>query len=197
MAQLLFYDDKHIYEVDGVEIPAVSKIIRFISRETYGGINQYTLDHAAERGTAVHKACEQIVKFGQAEVTEDIEGYVKAFICFCKDNDTKFTHSEKAFACAEFAGTIDLIGMVNGVNTIVDLKTVSAVSKTLVKAQLNGYKQLAEYNGVEPIASLKCLQLMRDGKYRLYPVAIDSTEFDACLTLHKALEKKHSRGVIE
>lgn len=197
MAQLLFYDDKHIYEVDGVKIPSVSEIIRFISREAYADINQYKLDNAADRGKAVHKACEQIVKFGQVEITEDIAGYVKAFISFCKEKSIEFLHSEKALACEDYAGTVDLIGRVSSTLTVIDIKTVSVVNKPLVKAQLNAYKRLVEYNDIGPVDSLLCLQLLADGKYRTYPVTIDSTEFDACLALHKSMAKKHSKGRID
>ena len=175
----------------------MSEIIRFISRETYADINQYTLDNAAQRGTAVHKACEQIIKFGEAEVTEDIAPYVKAFISFCKEHSPEFVYAEKAQACQDFAGTIDICCRMDGKRTLIDLKTVSAVNKPLVKAQLNGYKRLDESNSGEQVEQLFCLQLMADGRYRLYPVAMDSAEFDACFALHKSLAKKHKRGAIE
>lgn len=197
MAQLIFYDDKHVYEVDGVKIPSVSEIIRFISRESYADVNQYKLDIAAERGTKVHKLCEQMIKFGECEAGYDLVGYVQAFVLFCKEHSFEMQHSEKALACEEYAGTVDLVGTVDGEQAVVDLKTVSAVVKPLVKAQLNAYKRLVEHNGLPEVKCLYCLQLMANGKYRLYPVAIDSAEFDACLTLHKQMAKKHGRGSIE
>lgn len=198
MAQVLkFYDEKHVYELDGVEIPSVSEIIRFISRETYADVSQYALDNAANRGKLVHKACEQMIKFGSAEVEDDIVGYIRAFMKFCEEHSPEFLYSEKAMACPEFAGTIDIGCRLGGKRTIIDIKTVGTVHKVLVKAQLNGYKRLDEHvNGVE-VEQLFCLQLMADGAYRLYPVAIDSTEFDACLALHQSMAKKHKRGAIE
>lgn len=196
MAQLLFYDEGHIYEVDGERLPSVSEVLRFISREEYADINQYTLDNAADRGKSVHKACEQIIKFGECEITDDIAGYVRAFMKFCKEHQCKFTHCEKALACEDYAGTLDLGGIVDGKLSIVDIKTVSTVKKTLVKAQLNGYKRLYEHNKLGDVESLYCLQLMKDGKYRLYPVGIDSTVFDCCLTMHKSMSAKHERGKI-
>jgi hypothetical protein len=196
MGKLLFFDDKHQYEVDGVKVPAVSEILRFISREEYADIAQYTLDNAADRGTRVHKACEQLVKFGEADIEPDIEPYVKAFLAWVADRKPDFKHIEKALACEDYAGTVDMICEVDGEIWIVDIKTVSAVKKTLVKAQLNGYKRLVEQNGLGWVKRLYCLQLMNDGKYRDYPVAVDDTEFMACLTLHKAVGKNHKRGTI-
>ena len=35
MAQLIFYDNEHLYEVDGVRMDSVSQVIRFLSREAY------------------------------------------------------------------------------------------------------------------------------------------------------------------
>lgn len=175
----------------------MSEILRFISREIYDDVNQYTLDNAAERGTAVHKACEQIIKTGECEISAEFAGYVNGFIKFCEDYKCKFIHSELALACPDYAGTIDLAGIVDGKPALVDIKTVSAVKKMLVKAQLNGYKRLYEHNKYGTMESLYCLQLMADGKYRRYPVAIDSTEFDICLALHKATKRKHGRGRID
>ena len=42
---LKFYDDGHVYELDGKIIPSVSELLRFMSREVYGDIDKYILDH--------------------------------------------------------------------------------------------------------------------------------------------------------
>ena len=199
MAQLIFYDNSHTYEVDGVKMDSVSEILRFLSREEYGDIDQFRLDNAAGRGTAVHTACEVLYKYKTVECAPDIEPYVMAFIQFLKDHKCEFNDIEKALADVErgIAGTPDLCGTVDGEEAIVDMKAQASIHKTLVKAQLNGYRDLRMKNGKPEAKKLYCLQLMGDGKYRLYPVAIDSTEFEACYTLHSALKKKHSRGAID
>lgn len=196
MAQLMFYDKGHIYELDGVAIPSVSEILRFMSREEYADINQYTLDNAADRGKAVHKACEEFLSSGECEVDIQYAGYMNAFVKFTQDKHCECLHSEIPLACTDFAGTIDLVARIDGELSIVDMKTVCAVKKTLVKAQLNAYKRLYEANYEATIERLYCLQLMSDGRYRLYRTATDSTEFDACLLLHKAMARKHKRGEI-
>lgn len=177
---------------------SVSQVLRFLSREEYSDIDQYRLDHAASRGTAVHTACEVLYKYKSVECTADVEPYVMAFAQFLKDHKCEFTDIEKPLADVEIgiAGTPDLCGTVDGEEAIVDMKAQAAIHKVLVKAQLNGYRHLRIKNGKPEPKKLYCLQLMGDGKYRLYPVAIDPTEWNACLALHNALKTKQPRGAI-
>lgn len=198
MANLIFYDKDHLYEVDGVQMDSVSKVLRFLSREEYGDIMQYRLDHAAERGKAVHTACEVLYKYRRVECEPDIEPYVMAFVQFLNDHTCDFRDIEKPLADAELgiAGTPDFCGTVDGEEAVVDLKAQAAIHKVLVKAQLNAYRHLRICNKKPTPTRLYCLQLMADGKYRLYPAAVDETEFHACLSLHNALKAKHPRGAI-
>jgi hypothetical protein len=112
IARLIFYDDEHIYTVDGEEFPSVSEISRFASREVYGEVSQFNLDNACSRGSAVHKATEILDKYGKCECDEDIEPYIRAYVQFRKDFGIKdYAHIEKALAHEElkYAGTIDRI----------------------------------------------------------------------------------------
>lgn len=170
-----------------------------MSREEYDDINQYKLDNAADRGRDAHKACEALYKYGKIECDENIVPYVRAFMQFLKEHKCEFTDIEKPLADTErgIAGTPDFCGLVDGEESIIDLKAMQSVHKPLVKAQLNAYSHLRIVNGKLAATRLYCLQLMNTGKYRLYPVAIDPTEWNACLALHTALKKKHDRGMIE
>lgn len=229
MARLIFYDDEHIYTVDGEEFPSVSEISRFASREVYGEVSQFNLDNACSRGSEVHKATEILDKYGKCECAEDIESYIRAYVKFRKDfgiND--YAHIEKPLAHEElkFAGTIDRIytidekfaeavaekcksfvfindeGRVESIKTpkdlskligklaIIDLKSSSVVQKVLALIQLNGYKLSTEFNGIGEVGALFILHLEKDGNYKLIGFEINPDLFMACLTLHKALQKK-------
>lgn len=194
MAQILkFYDEKHIYELDGEQIPSVSEISRFVSREVYGDIVQYTLDHAAERGSKVHKQCEILDKYGECECDGEIAPYIQAYIKFLEDYKPEWVAIEKPLACKDrgFAGTLDRAGRLkDGRFAIVDLKSSSVVQKVLAQIQLNGYKELWETNEEPRVDVLIILHLRKDGTYKVHEIPIDSMLFEACLALHNATKKK-------
>lgn len=198
MAQLIFYDDTHSYVFNGKTLPSVSEILRFISRDEYTDVNQYRLDNAAERGSAVHKATEALDKYGKVEVDDAYTGYVSAYVKFLHEHTVEWFDIEKSMrhASREYAGTYDRFGLVDGIETLVDLKTTGVVKKTLVKAQLNGYEDMRISHNLTPAKQLLCVQLLDDGRYRQYSCKRDSTEFDACYILHMAIKKKHERGKI-
>jgi hypothetical protein len=192
MAQLLFYDSEHRYELDGEVLPSVSEIIRFISREVYGDIAQYKLDHAADRGMRIHKACEVLDKYGRVDADDEIVPYVKAYIQFRKDHRVKWKYIEKAFyhPTLKYAGTIDRYGEFDGDHVIIDIKSAYTLPKRLVNAQLNGYNDMFTAATNEPVDKLYALHLKPDATYKLIPFTIDLTTFAACLTLHNDLKKK-------
>jgi len=188
LANLVFYDKSHTYVLDGEELPSVSEIIRFISREVYGTVGQYTLDNAADRGSRVHKLCEALDKYGSCEVPEDLQGYIAAYVKFRKEHEVEWSRIEYAsqHPNRKYAGTIDRMGTVDGRNSILDIKSSCAVQKPLYTAQLNLYRMMYQ----QGMDALYILHLHKDGTYKLIDIPIDDTLANACLTLHEALHKK-------
>lgn len=93
------------------------------------------------------------------------------------------------------AGTPDLLCLYDGVLTLVDYKFVSAISKTKVKAQLNGYRRIYNDNGVFP-EKLLAIHFKRGTKTE-YPVSISDEEIDTALLVYSLKHKKYGRGVID
>lgn len=193
MGKLIFFDSDHHYEVDGLKLPSVSEVIRFISREIYTNATQYQLDHAADRGTRIHKACENIDRYGSCEADAEIEPYVMGYIQFLKDMKPEWLLIEHSMCDLElgYAGTLDRYGIITGEHTILDIKSNSALKPVLVTAQLNGYDGLAKRNGYQ-VDAIASLHLKKDGKYSFVKRPFNGT-FDACLTLHKALLTKNNK----
>ena len=212
MATLIFFDKMHLYTLNDEEVPSVSELARFASREVYGNVEQYTLDNASSRGTAVHKSTEVLDKYNEVECDPNIENYVRAYIKFRKDYGVKeYVAIEKALASEQmkFAGTIDRIFRIDGTFAkefkaqtkvdisksigklaVIDLKSSSVVQKVLAQIQLNGYKKLVEENKLGEVAVLMILHLDKEGKYKVHNFELDDTLFMCCYNLHKALEKK-------
>lgn len=196
MGQLLFFDNAHKYQLDGVELPSVSKVTRFISREVYGEVNQFILDNACERGTKVHKATEIIDKYGKVECEEDIVPYVQAYISWRKDKGIgkdNIVEVESAYGNVElgYAGTIDRIFLIDNEYWLVDIKSSSTPQKRIWEACLNGYKLLWEKeNPDKKISKMMDLHVKKDGTYKELFVEDDPTVFNACLTLEKLMQPK-------
>lgn len=191
MAKLIFYDATHTYEVDGEEIPSVSELTRFISREVYGDVTQFNLDRAGGRGTKVHKALEVLDKYGQVEADEDTVPYLKAYLQFRKDHPCSWKYIEKPL-CAQdksYAGTLDRYGTVDGKATLLDFKTTKTISpahRQMYGAGQNLYRKALD----EPVEQILLLQLREDATYKLIPLEIEDAMADACLLLHSRLKKK-------
>ena len=83
----------------------------------------------------------------------------------------------------------DLSSLV-GKLAVIDLKSSSVVQNVLALIQLNGYKLSTEFNGLGEVGALFILHLEKDGKYKLIGFEITPDLFMACLTLHKAMQKK-------
>ena len=195
MAKLLFYDDTHRYTVDGDEVPSVSEIIRFLTREVYNDTPQYFMDGAAARGTLVHRATESIDKYGTVECEDDIASYIQAYVQFLKDKTPEWEKIEWPI-CNEkkYAGTVDRYGELDGKRVVLDIKTtqnISGMHKLLYGVQLTLYKMAVELE--HPVEELVVLQLKKDGSYKLIPIEENEPLALACLTMHEAIKNTKSK----
>lgn len=192
---LIFFEDKHEYRVDGVVVPSVSEVIRFISREVYSDTPAWRMKSAAERGTLVHKCCEELDRVGTCEVSNEVAGYVSAYASFLNAHRVEWRGIEASLYHPQmmYAGTLDRFGIVDDIPTIVDLKTNAQPNFPLIEAQLGGYGLLASCVGFTAQKHL-CLQLKKDGTYRLIWHGTDPHLFKTCYDLHEATKKKGKRN---
>lgn len=176
-----FDEEKHQYSVSGAKVPSVSEILAPLSAERYGELNPWMLKAAAERGTAVHEACQLIDYGADPEENAEIDGYLIAYQTFLTEHDVDWHMVETIVAYQRtedelplYAGTLDRYGLVDGVPTIVDIKTYASLS---TDAQLAASCQTALYrDAVDQTVSRvmetwdkerrAILHLRKDGTYR-------------------------------
>lgn len=191
MANLIFLEEPHKYELDGEELPSVSEITRFISREMYSEVNQSVLDNAANRGTNVHRATESLDRYGDCEVDDDLVPYLQAYVEFRKAHEVKWDKIEWSTYNAErkYGMTVDRVGVIDGKMSLLDIKSTYALHKVALSAQLTLYAMGLKTQGIE-VEKLYALHLKKDGTYKLVEIEKDEQLAESCLYLHEKLKKK-------
>ena len=181
----------HTYTIDGVEVPSVTTVCRFLSYDQKSD-KPWLARVAADRGTRVHAACAAIDYGIDPEETPDIAGYLKAYRRFLKDYRPEWEGIEYTVGNNEIAGTIDRFGtLYDGRFCILDIKTGSQLHDAPLRAQLTGYQWLLS-GGVhlQYPYYLYALQLSKDGTYQLREVQRDDELLLSCIFINKALERK-------
>ena len=191
---LQFFDEGHVYMLDGEQIPCVSDLCRFLHREIYKEAPVWQLEAAADRGTKVHEATELLDRTGRAEIEGEYLPYLEAYARFRREHEVSWELIEHPDYHPEhrYAGTIDRYGMVDGYLTLVDIKTTYTVYKPLCGASLNLYRMILEARGTQ-VERLMIIHLKKDGTYKLVQINFDDSVPLALITLHAAL-KRRKRG---
>jgi hypothetical protein len=159
-----FDEDSHTYVKDGVIVPSVTTILKRAGMTSTDFIDPIY----AERGTAAHKAIALLNEDALDESTVDpqIVPFVNAYRAFKADTNFHPKYSEKIVFSKKYgyAGTIDVIGDLNGCQILIDAKT--GPLHEWHELQVSAYRQAA----LECDISVdKCfiLQLKKDGLYKL------------------------------
>lgn len=187
-----FFPETHTYLVDGVEVPSVTEITRFLAYD-YKSDRPWMEEIAARRGTKVHEAC-MLIDYGEEpEEDPEIQGYLMAYRRFLQDYAPEWEGIEKPVGSLQcgYAGTIDRYGKITGFNSILDVKT-GQKHKPALQAQLNGYWWLLIKQKYEA-EKLYGLYLRNDGTYELVECEINLKTFNACAVLHSAVSKKRRK----
>ena len=197
LPKLIFHEEDHTYYYDGKKLPSVTDILSIL--DDFGGVSPAIIAQAARRGSLVHEYT-QLIDYGadpnELEIEPELVGYVQAWVNFCHDWQPEWELIEQPVHTDDYAGTLDRMGNIAGVRTLVDIKsTAGANRKQRVKwaAQLHGYN--ITFPREQRAERLWDVLLKKDGKYTVYD-AKDSCErygfrakelFVMCLKTHKIL----------
>jgi hypothetical protein len=197
---LIFKAKKHeYYTKDGKKIPSVSEMISCLSNLVYGDVDEFVLQRAAEKGTEIHELTLELDTMGEVYVPGELSGYVQAYAQFLKDHDVKWVMAETAMKDNDdrFAGTIDRYGVVDGIPTLLDIKTSSKITgknMTVYEAQMNFYRSMVEGHIKYPVNQMFVLHLKSDGSYSLEDVDMNYDLVTCCLIINEKMKRRKKRS---
>lgn len=138
---LEYFDDDHVYLVDGLIVPSVSELLKTKFGRKYEFVGKDTLKRAADAGTQVHDAIQNLCETGEmAELPE-----VRNFLFLQKQYGFKVLECEKPVILhlddePVAAGRLDLVLEMDGQIGGADIKRTSTLDKHYLSYQLNLYR---------------------------------------------------------
>lgn len=138
---LEYMDDEHVYLVDGVIVPSVTRILKHRFGNKYAHVDGETLRRAAEAGTAVHEAIERYCTKGEECDMRELRNFkfLKRQYGFeVLENEVPVILFEGDEPIA--AGRLDLVLEMGGKVGGADIKRTSALDKEYLAYQLNLYR---------------------------------------------------------
>ena len=189
-----FDEPTHTYTLGTQVLPSVTQVLQPL--QDFSMITPAVLEHARNRGVAVHRCVQLDIKNDLVEesVSPEIAGYLAAWRKFrseCQIAEADFGEPERPLfhPALKFAGTPDVPLYLNGRWAVLDIKTAAGLGSTW-PIQTAAYQELINVNTKKLehiIRDRYSLRLREDGAYRLeqYKDRGDWGVFQAALILHQ------------
>ena len=138
---LEYFDDDHLYLVDGLIVSSITEILKVRFGNKYQFVSKDTLQRAADAGTKVHDAIQNLCETGEVEDFPE----VRNFMFLQKQYGFKVLECEKPVILhlddePVAAGRLDLVLEMNGQIGGADIKRTSSLDKEYLAYQLNLYR---------------------------------------------------------
>jgi len=144
-----FLEDSHLYLVDGIITPSVTQIIQKIFPDKYKGIDKKILNKKAEFGTKGHSIIEHLdvsdLEQAKKEVlnikNKDLEICIREYLRLVEKLKIEpLEHELRVHYKYLYAGTLDMIANVNGIESLIDIKFTAELDKEYLEWQLGMYQ---------------------------------------------------------
>ncbi len=184
--------ETHIYtDTDtGRVIPGVTNSIEEAGLSDFSKANPDVLKRAQEFGKAVHTACHlhDINDLDMGSLDPALKPYLHAWLKWEKDTGFILESSEQIVYSKiyRYAGTYDRIGRIDGIKTLIDIKSGTTLPKTIA-LQTAAYMEAHNEGKIREgkIKRRLVVQLLEKGTYRMqeYKEKSDFSVFLACLNI--------------
>ncbi len=170
---LEYFDDEHMYLVDGIIVPSITQLLKYRFKNKYASVDRATLKRASESGTAVHNAIEEYCRNGTESDLPEVRNFKflqKAYNFEVFDNEVPVILFDGDTPIS--AGRLDLVieqrfSPVSVNNSwseigLGDIKRTATLDKEYLAYQLNLYRIAYQQNYDTEITFLKGLHLRED-----------------------------------
>lgn len=175
--------------------PRVTRVLEAVGlRPNLAMVAPDVLEAARHRGTAVHEASEALAYgyLDESLIPPDAAPYVSALRKFYAESRFEAIAAEVTVAhpAWRFRGHVDLVGWLNGIRILLDVKTGDATAADVqVAAYFDGWNAT---RWLEPLQAAAILHLREDGTYRWEEVAIAAAlpVWHAALIVYRAQPRR-------
>lgn len=150
-------------------------------------------DTAGDLGTLAHSWIEKFAKGKDPKPNKKIAFITDNFVKWATDNKVEFLESEVRVYSEKlwYAGTCDMVFMMNGKKYVGDVKTQNALYDRTPFFQMAGYQIALEENGRTDIEGRIIIRCGKDGSFEVKESAdfdTDKRGFLACLELYRTIK---------
>lgn len=176
--ELVFNPSSHEYTWGETNVPSVTTLIKILAPNPYSNVPKKILQKAADYGNRVHEAVENRAL---GKVQDEVEGFagiaLRRYETLEKENDMVITSCEQRMLYFDdekplYAGTYDMLGVVKGKTSLIDIKTTAEYHTDMLKYQLCMYKAALEQMNHFTIDKCYCLWLPKKKLGKLLEVEV-------------------------
>jgi len=147
-----FLEEPHLYLKDGILVKSVTQILELIFPDKYKDIDKKVLSNKAIFGSKGHSIIENLdvsdLQKAQQDVqkieNKDLQICIKEYLRLVKKYEIVPEEQEQIVSYKYlYCGTLDMIGKVQGLNCLLDIKFTAELDKEYLSWQLGMY-QLAK-----------------------------------------------------
>jgi hypothetical protein len=185
------YDaEKHLYFIDGVNIPSFSEIAKANGLFDYSSVSEEVMEASRQFGSAAHKAC-QLWDMGQLDedsLSAPLVPYLDGWKKFCSNFGVviypQWIETPIFSAKYQFGTTPDRIVSIGNKMTVIEIKTTTTVQKAV--AIQTAAQKLAFEENYGSIRQRIAVQLVGKGKYKIheYKKLSDETTFKSAVNIY-------------
>lgn len=166
-----FNEKNHTYIVNGIVTPSVTQLIHLMFPEKYKSISPAVLKRAAARGTKIHETIEYWNIHHELPDGYERRSFTALALNRWRGLEEKFkihiTDQEIPVCYMDgdmplFAGKFDMLGQVNDIDSLLDIKATSKYDRVYLEIQLSMYRMAIRQTLGREVDKGYCVWLPKD-----------------------------------